>query len=162
MPSSFMRGRQLKATPFELWYGKKPNLSHLRVWGCQAYVQVQRDVWTKVEPHMVRCVFIGYPNGYKGWKFWDPVAKKVIISETATFDEHSFPLAKSTPSGSLSVPQQIPPSLQFQPDRPAQLPDLGGDTDELIAEPIADQEEPDRDESLPPRPACHWRCQSAS
>ncbi len=27
-------------TPYERWYGRKPNLSHLKVFGCQAYVHV--------------------------------------------------------------------------------------------------------------------------
>ena len=26
-------------TPHEVWYGKKPVVSHLRVWGCLAYVR---------------------------------------------------------------------------------------------------------------------------
>jgi hypothetical protein len=30
-------------TPHELWYGTKPDVSHLRVWGCRAYVHIQRD-----------------------------------------------------------------------------------------------------------------------
>jgi len=25
-----------KATPYELWHGRKPDVSHLRVWGCTA------------------------------------------------------------------------------------------------------------------------------
>ena len=36
---------------------------------------------------MEKCVFIGYPDGYKGWKFHNPITKKVIISERAEFDE---------------------------------------------------------------------------
>jgi len=29
-------------TPYELWHRKKPDVSHLRVWGCTAYVHIQR------------------------------------------------------------------------------------------------------------------------
>ena len=29
-----------KATPFELWYKRKPDVAHLRSWGCRAYVHV--------------------------------------------------------------------------------------------------------------------------
>ena len=36
--------------------------------------------------HIEKCVFIGYPAGYKGWKFYNPIPRKVIISERADFD----------------------------------------------------------------------------
>ena len=40
LPSNSTRGRSLKATPYELWHGSKPDFSHLRVWGCRAYAHV--------------------------------------------------------------------------------------------------------------------------
>ena len=36
---------------------------------------------------MEKCIFIGYPEGYKSWKFYNSVTKKLIISERADFDE---------------------------------------------------------------------------
>ena len=75
------------ATPYQLWNGKKPDIGHLRVWGCVAYVNVQRDKHPSLGSHMDKCIFIGYPDGYKGWKFYNPKTKKVIISERADFDE---------------------------------------------------------------------------
>src|SRR6202012_6309436 len=83
-------------------------------------------------------VFIGYPDGYKGWKFWDPVSKCTIISERAEFDEFSFPLSKqpiimppAEPSSSRSLPLpleaggDIPPAAPIVPvavPAPAELP----------------------------------------
>ena len=50
--------KSVKATPYELWFGKKPKLSFLKVWGCDAYVKkLQPD---KLEPKSEKCVFIGY------------------------------------------------------------------------------------------------------
>ena len=40
---------------------------------------------------MEKAVFIGYPTGYKGWKFYNPATQKVVISERAIFDEQHFP-----------------------------------------------------------------------
>ncbi len=40
---------------------------------------------------MEKCIFVGYPSGYKGWQFYNPVTKKFIISERAIFDERSSP-----------------------------------------------------------------------
>ena len=38
-PTSFLD----RQTPFEAWKGKKPDVSHLRVFGCDAYVHVSKD-----------------------------------------------------------------------------------------------------------------------
>ena len=31
--------KSIDTTPYELWFGKKPKLSFLKVWGCDAYVK---------------------------------------------------------------------------------------------------------------------------
>ena len=31
--------KSVEMTPYELWFGNKPNLSFLKVWGCDAYVK---------------------------------------------------------------------------------------------------------------------------
>ncbi|KDQ05521.1 hypothetical protein BOTBODRAFT_98656, partial [Botryobasidium botryosum FD-172 SS1] len=30
-------------TPYEVWHGCKPDVSHLRVFGCAAYVHIQKN-----------------------------------------------------------------------------------------------------------------------
>ena len=32
--------KSVEATPYELWFGKKPKLSFLKVWLCDAYVKI--------------------------------------------------------------------------------------------------------------------------
>ena len=56
------------ATPYELWHGRKPDVSHFQVWGSTAYVHIQEDKCSTLHPHYEKCVFIGYQDGYKGWK----------------------------------------------------------------------------------------------
>jgi hypothetical protein len=63
------------------------------------YVYIQKDKCTSLQLYMEKCVFIGYSSGYKGWLFYNPTTKKIIISECAEFDEHDFPgLSKSKTS----------------------------------------------------------------
>jgi hypothetical protein len=114
LPLSSMRGKSLKVTPHELWYGTRPDLLHLQAWGCKAYAHVQRDVRNKLQWHMVKCVIISYPDDYKGWKFWGPIAKKAIICKSVVFDKQFFPmskLAQSTPSFCRLQLFQICPQL---------------------------------------------------
>ena len=75
-------------------HGRKPDVAHLWVWGCTAYVHVQKDKHAALDPHMEKCIFIGYPDGYKGWKFYNPTTKRTVISERADFDERHFMASK--------------------------------------------------------------------
>ena len=85
------------ATPYELWHGHKPDMSHFQVWGLTAYVHIQKDKHSALRPHYEKCMFIGYPDGYKGWKFYNPTTKCTIISEHIDFDEHT-PISLPTPT----------------------------------------------------------------
>ena len=111
-------------TPWEAWFKQKPDIGHLRIWGCLAYVFIQRDQRKSLQTHMVKCIFVGYPKGYKGWKFYNPVTKKFIISERAEFDERVFPsIAGFDPKVKLTFPlvqtghtpdvQNVGPVLDF-------------------------------------------------
>ena len=62
-------------------------VDHLRVWGYIAYVYMQRDKREYLGLYMEKCILIGYPDGIKGWKFYNPETRKVIISERADFDK---------------------------------------------------------------------------
>ena len=63
-PTSAVPGK----TPYETFYGNRPDVSMLRVWGCVAYVHIQRDKrdWGSLGSHMEKCIFIGYPSDFKG------------------------------------------------------------------------------------------------
>jgi hypothetical protein len=47
-------------TPEEKFTGKKPDVSHLRVFGCIAYVHILDEKRSKLEPKAEKCNFIGY------------------------------------------------------------------------------------------------------
>ena len=52
-------------TPEEVWSGHPPSYDRLRVFGCSAYVHVKKD---KLESRAVKCIFLGYPEGVKGYR----------------------------------------------------------------------------------------------
>ncbi len=49
-------------TPEEKFTGKKPDVSHLRVFGCIAYVHVLDQKRSKLDPKAEKCIFIGYSS----------------------------------------------------------------------------------------------------
>lgn len=78
-------------TPMEVWDGKPADYSNLRIFGSLAYAHVRDG---KLEPRAVKCVFLGYPKGVKGYKLWrlDPGGGKCIVSRDVTFDETRMPM----------------------------------------------------------------------
>ena len=84
-------------------------------------MHIQKDKRKRFSPHMEKGIFIRYPVGYKGWKFYIPSTKCTVISERADFDECYFPGLKMN---SLSAtPQSYMPTTTTEI---VQLPDLGG------------------------------------
>ena len=75
-------------TPFELFYGKKPNLTYFKIWGCPAYVK--RTMSDKLETKSDKCLFIGYPKESIGYSFYLPSEQKVFVSKHAVFLEKEF------------------------------------------------------------------------
>ena len=57
--------RSVETTPYELWHGKKLDLSFLKIWGCPAYVKkLQPD---KLESKAEKYIFVGYPRKTLGY-----------------------------------------------------------------------------------------------
>jgi hypothetical protein len=65
-------------TPQEVWNGKKHSLTHLKVFGCEAYVHVPNEKRSNLDKKAEKCIFIGYKDGLKGYKLWNLENKKVV------------------------------------------------------------------------------------
>ncbi|KAG8473406.1 hypothetical protein CXB51_035701 [Gossypium anomalum] len=55
-----------------------------KIFGCPAYAHVDNG---KLEPRSIKCVFLSYKAGVKGYKLWCPENRKVVISRDVVFDE---------------------------------------------------------------------------
>ena len=77
-------------TPFEAWWSRKPNLSHLRVPGCDAWALTPVVKRHSQDHHARRGIFVGYAPTQKAYRLWDHENNKIIISQHVLFDESSF------------------------------------------------------------------------
>ena len=63
--------------PQQAWPGKPPSYVHLRVFGCEAFVQIHKEEHNKLEPKSCKCIFLGYGDGGEmRYRLWDPEKKK--------------------------------------------------------------------------------------
>jgi hypothetical protein len=64
--------KSVPKTPYQLWIGREPSLNHIRVWGCPAEDKVFNPNTGKLDPKIVYCHFIDYPEKSKGYRFYCP------------------------------------------------------------------------------------------
>ena len=74
-------------TPYEAWMGEKPNVEHLRIFGCVVYAHVAKDERKKLDLKARKCVFLGYGTETKGYRLYDPKCAKVFYSRDVVFNE---------------------------------------------------------------------------
>lgn len=73
--------------PEEAWSGRKPSVEHFHVFGCVAHVHVPDAKRTKLEDKNLRYVLLGVSSESKGYRLYDPIAERIVVSRDVTFEE---------------------------------------------------------------------------
>ena len=64
-----------------------PDVSKLRVFGCLAYAHLDGKKLTKLSPRAVPCVYLGNNPDGDGFRLWNWITDKIIISRSVEFFE---------------------------------------------------------------------------
>ena len=128
MTAAYLRNRSPTAavegmTPFQAWSGKKPGVSHLRVFGYAGYVHVPKDRRSKLDSKTQKCIMLGYGTVQKGYRLFDYTNRKIVHSRNVRFNEQEM--------GNPIVPREESPTLT--------LLDLDADEPEKIDEETTQQ-----------------------
>ena len=95
--------QRTRVTPYEGWYGVRPNLQHLRMFGARVCVKRAGSRRAKLDHHDFRGIFLGYPATMANIVYLDLDSGRVKTCGHATFDEAWYcqptrPPAAQTPS----------------------------------------------------------------
>ncbi|KAJ9542309.1 hypothetical protein OSB04_028815 [Centaurea solstitialis] len=60
-------------------------LKYIRVFGCPTYFQVSGQ--NKLDPKAIKGSLLGYTDGIKGYRIWNPLTRKVVHSRHVRFNE---------------------------------------------------------------------------
>lgn len=74
-------------TPYEVWNGMKPLVSHLRVFRCIAHSLIPVQKLHKLDDESEKCIHIGYCTQSKVYKLYNLITRKVVVSRDVVFNE---------------------------------------------------------------------------
>jgi len=153
--ANYIRNRSPAAgtakTPWELFHGRKPDVSKLRAFGALAYAQVPDQLRRKLDPKAERGVMVGYATHTKGYRILMEDGA-IIISRDVVFDEgegqapadlkpkqpsNSEPADDSTASGQEAVGEQ-----QAEEAAAGDRPQPGGDGPQGSRYPVRARRQP--------------------
>ena len=65
-------------TPFEASTGVKPDVKHLKSFGCIVYAHIPKDERKKLDPKAKKCVLLCYGTETKGYRLYYPQSSRVV------------------------------------------------------------------------------------
>ena len=78
-------------TPEQAWTGHKPNVSHLRIFGSDAYRHVpDSERAGKMGAKALPCILVGYAEARPGYRVLDLASRKVVETRDVSFNEGVF------------------------------------------------------------------------
>ncbi|XP_072062296.1 uncharacterized protein [Arachis hypogaea] len=89
--------------PYQLLYNKTPTYEDLKVFGYLVYALTLPYSRNKFSPRAIPAVFLGYPRGYKGYKY-DLKNRKFFISRDVIFRKLNFSFKLGSTDSSLPDP----------------------------------------------------------
>jgi hypothetical protein len=74
-------------TPEEMFIGKKPEVSHLKIFGCPMFIHIPKEKRNKLDPSGKKGIFVGYCEVSKAFRIYIPGQHHIEINSDVTFDE---------------------------------------------------------------------------
>lgn len=116
--------------------GVKPDLSHLGIFGSEAYVIVPKQHLKKLDARAKKMILVGYESNSTNYRVFDPVNKKVKVSRDVRFHEVVGPsvLSAKDESCELTLPKNE------ENERIVQAPEEEEEDDDEVFQ-LAEEEE---------------------
>ena len=69
-------------TPQEAWTNVKPTVKHVRGFGYDAFMHIQKDARHKLDSKSKKCILLGYGEETKGYRLYDPKEEEYSTAAT--------------------------------------------------------------------------------
>jgi hypothetical protein len=76
-----------KMTPKEAFTGRRPDVKHIRIFGCLTFSHVPSEKRTKLDPTAQQGILVGYSEVSKAYRIYIPSLRRVMVSRDVIFEE---------------------------------------------------------------------------
>ncbi|KAJ0795571.1 putative RNA-directed DNA polymerase [Helianthus annuus] len=76
-------------TPYEVLYGRKPTVKHLRVFGCKTHMKIPSINVAKLNDRSKQVMYVGNEPGSKAFRLYDPTKNRIYVSRDVRFEERT-------------------------------------------------------------------------
>jgi hypothetical protein len=77
-------------TPFQLWLGMKPDVKHMKPFGCTMYAHIESSMRNSLQPTSTKCKFLGYAPYQKGFILQPFESTNIIVRRDVQVDEKTI------------------------------------------------------------------------
>ena len=91
-------------TPYEAWFGEKPDVSNFRIFGTKAWERIPSEKRKSLQQQRKEFLRVGYGEETKGYNLFYTSYGKTFVERSVKFKEEPIPYFELTP-GDCSSPQ---------------------------------------------------------
>ena len=148
-------------TPYEVYNKKKPNVEHLRVFGCMGYAKADTAHLKKLDDRSRLLIHLGTEPGSKAYRLYDPTHRRIVISKDVVFDERKSWKWNVSDSSRQSVPSMFIITMEEYGNQGIKNAEVTEESNEpetigenempssLLGEVVTDEEEEDQTSAQP-------------
>ena len=115
-------------TPYEKWYERKPNVSHLKVFGCIAYAHIPDVQRQKLDKKSKKLRFVRDSQESTGYRLLNDESKKLVIRRDVIFNEMDFGLSSEETTDMFDT-IEVNTQHETQGNESHDMPEDGNDYD---------------------------------
>ena len=108
------RGRSDELSPYEAWFGRKPNLSHLKTFGSPVLYRYDDQSGKKLDPRARKGILVGYCTNKTGYCKWDKDLHKLLDVRELVSMPHQTTSSRPLQAEEIREPQTAEVSIQGQ------------------------------------------------
>lgn len=104
----------LPKTPYELWHGSKPDLSHIRLFGSKVMVHIPKEKRLKWDKKATQHILVGYGEDVKGYRLYNPIKKTITTSRDVIVMEDEARDSETSKDTAIWVPNEETPQESME------------------------------------------------